>query len=90
MGSVFYGYIHGAHGREDSFVQVYVKDMGDDTKRQAVRQRVLGLGRFRPGGDYTAELLLSDQESVELARKALEIVWEEVGELQEAPSGDGT
>ena len=68
-------------GREHASVQVYLKSVSDEEKRQEVRQRFLDLGRFRSSGEYTAELQLSDLEAVELTRKALEIVWEIAAEL---------
>ena len=74
--SVYYGWIPEAAGRNEAFVQVYVKVFGDDSERQAVRRRILELNGFRAGGEYTAELELTDDASIEHARKALEIVWE--------------
>ena len=47
-------------GRAHASVQVYLKSVSDDEKRQEVRQRFLDLGRFRSSGRYTAELQLID------------------------------
>ena len=63
-------------GREHASVQVYLKGVDDEERRQEVRQRFLELRRFRSSGKYTAELQLNDSEAVKLARKALEIIWE--------------
>ena len=79
---VFYGWM-------DATVQVYVKGLGNTVACEAVRQRVLDLGRFRASGKYTAELKLSDEGTVEIARKALEIVWEVAGERRAGHGKDG-
>ena len=63
-------------------VQGYLNGVDDEEKRQAVRQRFFDLGRFGSSGKYTAALQLSDQEAIQLTRKAFEIVWEVAAELR--------
>ena len=87
LGSLLYGFQSGAHGREEPFIQVYVKWAGNDEERQRFRQGFLDLGGFRASGEYTAELGLSEQSSIELAQQALELIWDAAARLR---AGDST
>ena len=71
------------YGWNDGSIHAYLKKVSDDKKRQEMRQRFLDVGLL-DGGEFTVKLDLIDSETIEIARKALNVVWEIAAELSSA------
>ena len=68
---------------KDGSIQAYLKKVSDDKKRQEMRQRLFDVGLL-DGGEFTVKLDLIDSEAIEIARKALQVVWEIAADLSSA------
>jgi hypothetical protein len=72
--SILYGFPAGTNGRPAPYLQGYVRDILSKEERDQVRAKLLTIRGFRAGGEYTAELLITDEEAVKSGEAAIEIM----------------